>query len=32
MLLYDPINLENVSIEDYLKNDANNSVIAPNLW
>ena len=30
MLLYDPINLENVSIEDYLKNDANNIVIILN--
>jgi hypothetical protein len=30
MLVYDPINLENVPINDYLKNDSNNIVIVLN--
>ena len=30
MLVYDPINLENMSVIDYLKNDANNIVIILN--
>jgi hypothetical protein len=30
MLVYDPINLENIPINDYLKNDSNNIVIVLN--
>ena len=30
MLVYDPINLENMSVIDYLKNDSNNIVIILN--
>jgi hypothetical protein len=27
MLVYDPINLENIPLDDYLENDVNNIVI-----
>jgi len=30
MLVYDPINLENIPVADYLDNDANNIVIIYN--
>ncbi len=30
MLVYDPINLENMPVVDYLKNDSNNIVIILN--
>jgi hypothetical protein len=30
MLIYDPINLENLPVADYLENDANNIVIVLN--
>ena len=30
MLIYDPINLENLPVADYLENDANNIVILLN--